>query len=190
MKTRFLVIALPIASFIVSALVVGIQVKRTFVAEGDRARLRASVEKLRAQMEPTDALDEVLQVPAVAASESEQAAFLDELRSAAATAGIQLVKWNFVVKRGAKKGDGVTLEGSTPIECTLDVAGTYPSLRAFLYDLSKAERFYAIGNVSWKRDRDRYPNTTLSFTLTRFVNETAATTVATTRSGDTPGVTG
>lgn len=173
--SKTLAVSIPLVAFVGVAACVGFQVSGLRSQEAERGRLEKSVRKLEFDAKSATPVVENGQSPAVPSGELEQSAFLEELRLAASQNGVQLVKWNLAVKKaaGAAKDKGIALPGASAIECQIEVAGTFRDLRAFLYDLAKSRRFYAFGDVNWRRDRDRYPNTNLRFTLTRFVEGAA-----------------
>lgn len=185
--SKAVAVSIPLVAFVGVAAFVGVQVGHLRGLEAERGRLQKSVRQLEFDAKTASPVVEQGQSPIVPGGEHEQAAFLEELRLAASQNGVQLVKWNLAVKQaaGGAKPKGVTLPGASAIECQIEVSGTFRDLRAFLYDLAKSQRFYAFGNVNWRRDRDRYPKTNLRFTLTRFVEGAAETFVKNSVPGET-----
>ncbi|MCW5943384.1 MAG: hypothetical protein KIS66_14225 [Fimbriimonadaceae bacterium] len=169
--SKTVAVSIPLVAFAGIAAFVGVQVGQLRRLEAEQSRLQQSVRKLEFGSKTVAPVVELEQAPIVPSGEREQAAFLEELRLAASQNGVELVKWNLAVQKpvASPTSKSVSVPDASGIDCQIEVAGTYQDLRAFLYDLAKGQRFYAFGNVNWRRDRDRYPKTSLRFTLTRFV---------------------
>jgi hypothetical protein len=114
-------------------------------------------------------------LPTAEQSAREQPTFLNSLRAYAEESHVKLVRWAGVSTplpvagdNNGKPADTGMPPDVTAIASTVEVAGQYNNLRHFLYDLLRSPRLLNMTDIKWMRD-ETWPQTHLTFTLTRYV---------------------
>lgn len=109
--------------------------------------------------------------PMAPASDAEQAAFLEGLRTIANDSGVVLTKWNNVAAPPVdpKKPAAVLPAGVSEALSTLEVEGPYENVRTFLYAIGLAPRLLNFSGIKWARTTDAN-STNLKVTITRYVS--------------------
>jgi Tfp pilus assembly protein PilO len=118
--------------------------------------------------------------PTVQASDAEQAEFLDGLRTIAGESGVTLTRWSNVAAPPPdpnKPETGLPKDVQAMIS-TLEVNGSYPKVRAFLYSIARAPRLLNFSGIRWSRGGNP-DSTLLSVTITRYVSTAPAPAPAT-----------
>lgn len=109
------------------------------------------------------------------ATAEEQAEFLTQLRLKAQNAKVRLARYTnrgvITPRTDPKKPDEVR-QLFRPVASSVEVEGDYLGVRQFAYSLIRDQRLMNMSGVAWRRNpSDR--NTTLAFTLIRYVTDPA-----------------
>lgn len=109
--------------------------------------------------------------PTVPASNAEQAAFLEGLRTLASDAGVTLTKWTNVAAQPIDKSKPTTAlpAGVSEALSTLEIEGPYNNVRSFLYAIGLAPRLLNFSGIKWSRSTET-DSTNLKVTITRYVS--------------------
>lgn len=142
---------------------------------------KKQIAQLEALIKDLDAKPPLTVIPVILQSGVEQPDFIDVLRSRAEQSHVILNRWaNATVlavgtgagnpgATGASSGPPSLPSDVTAINCSIEAAGTYNSLRHFLYSLQYAPRLFTLSDMVWQRN-DKWPITTLKFNLTRYIS--------------------
>ncbi len=120
-------------------------------------------------------LPQLAHLPTAEQSSKEQPTFLDSLRAYADQAHVKLTRWS---NTNAPAYSGAPPSGDKPADATMppdvmaiassvEAVGSYSDLRQFLYALRRSPRLLNLTDIKWTRD-DTWPQTHLTFTLTRY----------------------
>ncbi|HLV79662.1 MAG TPA: hypothetical protein VKT32_05245 [Chthonomonadaceae bacterium] len=185
-------IAVPLTCFLLAIGLVFYEIHRlsTLKAESHQtAQQIAQVEKIIHDIEAQPPSEKI---PAVPQTANEQVDFLNVLRLFASESRVTISRWsnatplapvttsNAPGNNGSGNNAGSSLpSGITPIASSVEVTGPYSGVRRFFYDLLQEKRLINMTEFRWSRGQ--YPQTHVSFTLTRYVSPPPAT--ATSASG-------
>ena len=177
---RIISIALPILCLASAGWAVIFQVRRMAVL---REELGVTERNIKAE----DMLSKELivappntRVPAVAPSVLEQPEFLNYLRVVAHATNVRLVKWSNTPVVQTTNADGKPVDpnsvlppGVAAIQSSIEIGGSFNNIRQFLYFVSKSRRLLNVTDLKWSRLADKWPQTSASFSLIRYVSDAA-----------------
>jgi hypothetical protein len=192
---RIWAFAIPLVCLVLGVILIMTQLARVRGLDAEKAQISKNISFVQGLIAQNDMQPLADKEPAIPQTADEQSLFLNELRLHAANARIELVRWANSPPPAQQPGapapppSGPTI----PIVSSVETAGTYQNLRAFMYSLLRSPRLLNVSNLTWRREDD-YPNTRLIFTLTRYVTkpqpianvQPTSTAGATNPSGGTP----
>ena len=168
---RGLTIMMPLAGVLCASGVSIFEWQRLKRLEGETLSTQEKLRHIDQELRSYEAQPTTEKFPTVARTPREQALFLDALRANADVCKVQLVRWsNTTPAPAAPTGD----KGASPlppavssIVSIVEVAGRSENTRQFLYNVLRSRRLLNMSDLKWVRDT--WPNTHLTFTLTRYV---------------------
>lgn len=168
---RLMAVVVPILCLAVGGWVVWGQMKRLGEVSAERAQVEKNLEFQKKMIADIGSQPLAEKEPTVPASDAEQAAFLEGLRTIAKNAGVTLTRWNNVPAPAAdpNKPDTGLPKDVSAILSTLEVNGDYSKVREFLYAIARAPRLLNFSGIRWARANDNV-TTVLSVTVTRYVS--------------------
>jgi hypothetical protein len=187
---NILALLIPLACLVAAILFVMVQVRRINDLKAQRMQLERNIALVENRLSQMSAAPPPARIATVEMSASEQLDFLNTLRAYSDATRVRLVRWTStppLVSASAgqpEQGRRTLPPGVTPIASTIEVAGEYRNLREFMYNLLRSPRLYSMNDIRWVRG-DRWPATSVTFILTRYVAAPASGAGA--PSGTTPG---
>jgi hypothetical protein len=168
---RLLAVIVPILCLAVGGWVVWNQMKRLGEISAQRAEVEKNLEFQKKMIADIGSQPLAEKEPTVPASDAEQAAFLEGLRTIAKNADVTLTRWsNVPAPTGDQSKQGVQLpKDVAAILSTLEVNGQYSNVREFLYSIARAPRLLNFSGIRWSRASDN-ASTVLTVTVTRYVS--------------------
>jgi hypothetical protein len=164
---RALTIVTPLITVLLAAGVSTYEWQRLKRLESETASTQAKLDHISRELRDFEAQPQTEKYPTVARTPREQALFLDTLRANADISKVQLVRWtNSMQPATADKASGLPA-GVSAIVSIVEVAGRSENTRQFLYNVIRTRRLLNMSDLKWIRDT--WPNTHLTFTLTRYV---------------------
>jgi len=172
---RMFAVIVPILCLAVGGWVVWNQKTRLDSVVAERAQVEKNLEFKKKMILDIGSQPLAEKEPTVPASDAEQAAFLEGLRSIAKNSGVTLTRWSNVPAPAAdpNKPETGLPQNVSAILSTLEVNGPYSNVRSFLYSIARAPRLLNFSGIRWARAGDS-GNTLLSVTVTRYVSTGAA----------------
>ena len=171
---RPLTILMPIAAVLCTTGVSAYEWRRLKRLEGEASATRAQIVQIDRELRSYEAQPQTEKFPTVPKTPREQAQFLDALRANADVAGVQLIRWSNTTPApapaapaSADKPAAGPATGVSPIISVVEVSGHAANMRQFLYNVVRSRRLLNMAEIHWVRDT--WPNTHLTFTLTRYV---------------------
>jgi hypothetical protein len=168
---RGLTIATPIMAVVFAAGGSIFEWQRLGRFERETTVTQAKLTQIDRELRSYEAQPQTQKFPTVAKTPREQALFLDALRANADVCKVQLVRWSNSTPGPAApapdKSATALPAGVSAIVSTVEVVGRSESTRQFLYNVVKSRRLLNMSDLKWVRDT--WPNTHLTFTLTRYV---------------------
>lgn len=168
---RLMAVIVPILCLAVGGWVVWNQMKRLGAISVERTEVDKNLEFQKKMIADIGSQPLAEKEPTVPASDAEQAAFLEGLRSIAKSSGVTLTRWTNVPAPPAdpsKPETGLPKDVSA-ILSTLEVNGDYSNVREFLYAIARAPRLLNFSGIRWGRATNN-TSTVLSVTVTRYVS--------------------
>jgi hypothetical protein len=171
---RALTVALPIVA-VTSGMGASIyEWQRLKRLEADTSAAEKKLTQIDLELRNFEAQPQSNRFPTVDKTPREQALFLDALRANADVCRVQLIRWTNSTPPAPppsstpsdKPANGLP-GGVTPIISMVEVAGRAENTRQFLYNVIRTRRLLNLSDIKWVRDQ--WPNTHLTFTLTRYV---------------------
>ena len=167
---RPLTIAVPIVAVLCAGGVSGFEWNRLKRLEGEATATQAKLVQIDRELRSYQAQPQTERYPTVPRTPREQALFLDALRANADVCKVQLIRWSNTTPAAPPATDkpaaGPTT-GVTAVVSTIEVMGRSENTRQFLYNVLRSRRLLNMSELKWVRDA--WPNTHLTFTLTRYV---------------------
>jgi hypothetical protein len=173
-----LAVVLPLVVVLGSAWLTVFQVRRMRDLESQRRQVEQSIAITQNSIASLEALPPLNRIPTEPFAPKEQVDFLNTLRAYADATRVKLVNWTNATPLAPispsnpaadSQEPGSTLpRGVIPIGSAVVISGTYANVRDFLYYLLRSPRLFSMTDLRWSRS-EQYPNTTVSFTLTRYV---------------------
>jgi hypothetical protein len=166
----------PLVCLILSGAVVFYEWRRNQQLADDRLQVEKQIafhEKLMGQITQ---MPQPSRMPTVEMTENEQPSFLNSLRLSADAYQVRLVRWSNAVPVPGAGGSAddparkIMPAGVIPIASQVELQGRYEQVRQFLYELMRSPRLLNISDIRWSRG-EPWPNTRLTFTLTRYVTQ-------------------
>jgi hypothetical protein len=190
---NILALLIPLVCLTATVLLVMVQVRRINDLKTQRTQLERNIALVENRLSQMSAAPPPARIATVEMSVTEQLDFLNTLRAYADATKVRLVRWSAappIVPASAgqpEPGRRTLPPGVTPLASTVEVSGEYRNLREFMYSLLRSPRLYSMSDIRWVRG-DRWPATSVTFILTRYVAAPASGAGAT--SGTTPGTGG
>jgi hypothetical protein len=170
---RSLTVALPIVAVVIGIGASGYEWQRLKRLDGETTVAEAKLTQIDLELRNFEAQPQSVRYPTVEKTPREQAQFLDALRANADVTQVQLIRWTNNTPVAApppptadKPANGLP-GGVAPIISVVEVAGRAENTRQFLYNVIRTRRLLNLTDIKWVRDS--WPNTHLTFTLTRYV---------------------
>jgi hypothetical protein len=174
---RSLTIATPIVAFLSATGASAYEWQRLKRLEMDTTSTERKIAGIDRELRTYEAQPQTAKYPTVAKTPREQAQFLDALRANADTCKVQIVRWSNNTAPPVAAGSTAPSDGSKPapvlpagvtaIVSLVEVSGGTDNTRQFLYNVARSRRLLNMTDLKWVRDK--WPNTHLTFTLTRYV---------------------
>lgn len=167
---RPLTILMPIAAVLCAAGVSVYEWRLLKRLEDEAAATQAKITQIDRELRSYEAQPQTEKFPTVPKTPREQAQFLDALRANADVAGVQLVRWSNTTPAPTPSSSPPTAGASTGVSSIvsiIEVSGHAVNTRSFLYNVVRSRRLLNMADIKWVRDS--WPNTHLTFTLTRYV---------------------
>jgi hypothetical protein len=166
-------VLVPIALAIVFVWLVSQQAERKNAAEAEANRLRTNNSAIKTLIQQSQVQLIADKTIASESTPDEQAAFLTQLRVNATASGVKLVRYTnrgLVAPPPPPGGQPAPAQIFKPVASSVEIQGPFEGVRAFAYSLLRANRLMNMSAVVWKRNPND-GNTTLSFTLVRYVTD-------------------
>lgn len=173
-----LVVVLPLIVLLGSGWLTMYQLRRMRDLDAQRRQVEQSIAITQNSIASLEALPPLNRIPTEPFAPKEQVDFLNTLRAYADATRVRLVNWSNATPLAPLSTTSPatdTMEpknalprGVIPIGSAVVISGTYANVREFLYYLLRSPRLFSLTDLRWSRS-DQYPNTTVSFTLTRYV---------------------
>lgn len=171
---RPLTILMPIAAVLCATGVSVFEWRRLKRLEDEAAATQSKITQIDRELRSYEAQPQTEKFPTVPKTPREQAQFLDALRANADVSGVQLIRWSNIAPPAAPapqptpdKPAPAPQSGVTSIISVVEVSGRAENTRKFLYNVVRSRRLLNMADIKWVRDT--WPNTHLTFTLTRYV---------------------
>jgi len=169
---RPLTILMPIFAVLCATGVSVYEWRRLKHLESEAAATQTQITQIERELRSYEAQPQTEKFPTVPKTPREQAQFLDALRANADVSGVQLVRWSNTTPAPAAqttpdKAAAGTASGVGSIVSVLEVTGHAENTRQFLYNVVRSRRLLNMADIKWVRET--WPNTHLTFTLTRYV---------------------
>jgi hypothetical protein len=169
---RSLTIGLPIVAVLGGVGATVFEWQRLKRLDGETTAAETKLTQIDMELRSFEAQPQSVRFPTVEKTPREQAQFLDALRANADVCQVQLIRWtnNTPVAppptTAEKPANGLP-GGVSGIISIVEVAGRAANTRQFLYNVIRTHRLLNLTDIKWVRDQ--WPNTHLTFTLTRYV---------------------
>jgi hypothetical protein len=172
---RSLTIAMPVGAFVSATGLSVFEWQRLRRFESQASATVAKLAEIDRELRSFEAQPKTARYPTVEKTPHEQAQFLDSLRANADYCNVELIRWsNSTPAPGnppptppaGEKAAPALPAGVEPIVSTVEVSGNAPNMRQFLYNVVRTRRLLNMSSIKWVRDA--WPNTHLTFTLTRY----------------------
>ncbi|HLJ54549.1 MAG TPA: hypothetical protein VKT77_05870 [Chthonomonadaceae bacterium] len=168
---RPLTILLPIASVLVATGGTAYEWRRLKQLEAQSSAGRTQIAHIQQEMSTYRAQPPSEKYPTAPKTPREQALFLDALRANADFSGVQLVRWSNTPAPAppppSPDKPAPPTSNVTAIQSVVEVAGKSANSRQFMYNVLRSRRLLNMAEIKWVRDQ--WPNTHLTFTLTRYI---------------------
>jgi len=174
---RPLTIVLPIAAALCASGVSAYEWRRLKQFESEVESTQSKLTQIDRELRSYEAQPQTQKYPTVPKTSREQALFLNAMRSNADASKVQLIRWSNLAPPATAQPTQPSPEkdkaaagpagGVTPIISVVEVSGRSENTRVFLYNVMRSRRLYNMTDIKWVRDT--WPNTHLTFTLTRYV---------------------
>ncbi len=176
-------IVVPFACFLIAGGVIYREVLRINQLNDTRIQMEKNIAFLETIQKELDRQPPLPRFPTVEQSPREQPDFLNTLRMFAFATSVRLVRYTNATPIAPSSTSAANQDtkpaspsGVIPIASSVEVAGRYTNIREFLYALQRSPRLFNMSDIRWTASAERWPITSTSFTLTRYV--TAAKTAA------------
>ncbi len=168
---RIFAILIPILCLAIGAWITWKQHERLEAARAEDKKVEADIAFQVKMIQEIGSQPLAEKEPTAPASDAEQAAFLDGLRTIARDSGVILTSWSNVAAPPADKDKPQNYAGAMPMLSTLEVVGPFENVRAFLYSIARAPRLLNFSGIKWSRAEESKSDVTkLSVTITRYVS--------------------
>jgi hypothetical protein len=177
-KTLLIIVA-PIVCLLIVGAAAYLQYSQMTALKADVATVQQQIVKINQTLRQTLAAPVIKRFAAGAPTKDEQAYFINWLRLRATAANVELARLSNIpppappanAQASAPKDPNAPKplpRGIAAQASTVEASGRYSDIRDFLYLLLKSERVLTINGVTWTRG-EKWPQTKVSFTLTRYV---------------------